>query len=123
MVRGRKAEDGVIPAKYELTETKSRNYATRTRRNVRNSDGTLVLNLGELDGGTLQTVEYAEKRGKPCLVIQLDNATHPDPQMVAEWLKEQNIRFLNVAGPRESKRPGVYRQSFEFMERLLHIRL
>jgi predicted Rossmann fold nucleotide-binding protein DprA/Smf involved in DNA uptake len=116
---GRRAEDGVIPDCYQLTETKARNYATRTKRNVRESDGTLVLNLGELDGGTLQTVEYAEKRGKPCLVVQLDDAVHPDPQEVAEWLKEQSICVLNVAGPRESKRSGIYRQSFGFLDRLL----
>jgi predicted Rossmann fold nucleotide-binding protein DprA/Smf involved in DNA uptake len=118
---GRKAEDGVIPESYQLTETKARNYATRTKRNVRDSDGTLVLNLGEFDGGSLQTVEYAEKRGKPCLVVQLDNAGHLGSLEVTNWLMEHGIRVLNVAGPRESKRPGIYRQSFEFLEHFVMI--
>lgn len=116
---GRKAEDGFIPENYQLMETSARNYATRTKWNVRDSDGTLVLNLGELDGGTLETVEYARKYDKPCLVVQVDDAVCVDPQKIAEWLKAQCIRVLNVAGPRESKRPGIYHKSFQFLERFL----
>ena len=74
---GRLAEDGVIPAHYPLTETKSSIHSVRTRRNVREADGTLVFNLGELDGGTLLTVNYARERGKPCLLVQLDDSAHP----------------------------------------------
>jgi hypothetical protein len=112
---GRRAEDGIIPDRYQLTETKTREYETRTRKNVRDSDGTLILNLGELGGGTLKTAEYAEKRGKPCLVVQLDDMTRQDLQKVTVWLKEQDISVLNVAGPRESKCPGIYQQSLDFL--------
>ena len=41
--RGRTAEDGPIPARYPLRETESAKYDVRTRRNVRDSDGTLIL--------------------------------------------------------------------------------
>jgi hypothetical protein len=116
---GRRAEDGMIPDRYRLTETATREYATRTRRNVRESDGTLVLNLGALDGGTLATVAYAGKRCKPCRVVQLDDAACLSSQDIAEWLKLHDIRVLNVAGPRESKRPGIYLQGCDFLRRLL----
>ena len=55
--QGRRAEDGPIPDGYPLVETAERNYQTRTRRNVEDSDGTLILNLGKLDGGTAFTVK------------------------------------------------------------------
>lgn len=115
---GRRAEDGIIPARYPLDETKSRNYATRTKWNVRDSDGTLILNIGELDGGTMETVEYAAKTGKPCLVVQLDDNEHPQPATVKNWLRENSVRFLNVAGPRESKRPGIYDIASEYLTEL-----
>nr|NIR98506.1 hypothetical protein [Gammaproteobacteria bacterium]NIV21191.1 hypothetical protein [Gammaproteobacteria bacterium] len=35
---GRRAEDGVIPARYPLHETPSSDYAQRTAWNVRDSD-------------------------------------------------------------------------------------
>src|SRR5690606_4861542 len=44
--RGRRAEDGPIPARYPLAETASSDYAERTRRNVLDADATLVLTWG-----------------------------------------------------------------------------
>ena len=43
---GRRVEDGFIPEQYLLKETGARNYATRTRCNVRDTDGTLIVNVG-----------------------------------------------------------------------------
>ena len=116
---GRRAEDGVIAARYPLTETRSPTHSVRTRRNVREADGTLVFNLGALDGGTLLTVAYATQRGKPCLLVQLDDSRHPDVAAVRAWLAANAIRVLNVAGPRESKRPGIYGGVRGFLEGVL----
>lgn len=118
---GRRAEDGVIPEKYPLMETRSREYGVRTRLNVRSADATLVLNLGELTGGTQLTVIYALKRGKPCLVVQLDDRQHATPEAVAQCLRLQNVRVLNIAGPREGKAPGIYRASLSFLDRLFSL--
>jgi hypothetical protein len=52
---GSKAEDGPIDARYQLKETPSKKYDARTCRNVIDSDGTLILNAGELADGTLKT--------------------------------------------------------------------
>lgn len=71
--RGRKAEDGPIPARYPLTETSSAEYAQRTEWNVRDSDGTLVLTRGQPTGGTALTIELAERLGKPYLVVDLES--------------------------------------------------
>jgi len=111
--RGRRAENGTIPPKYPLQETESRSYNKRTKLNVQESDATLVLNLGELEGGTAYTVQVAEKLGKPYLIVALDRVA--DPGSVAAWLNEQGVQVLNVAGPRECERPGIYDQSLRFL--------
>lgn len=118
---GRRAEDGRIPDAYPLMETRSPKYETRTRKNVRAADGTLVLNVGPLTGGTRLTVTHAEKIKKPCLLVQLGDADHATPEMVVEWLKVNGISTLNIAGPREGKAPGTYRQSFDFLEEVFAI--
>ena len=41
--KGRKAEDGRIHEKYALTELATNSYPERTKRNVRESDGTAYL--------------------------------------------------------------------------------
>jgi MFS family permease len=117
--RGRRAEDGVVDARYRLRETASANYRVRTRCNIEDSDGTLILNLGPLEGGTLATRRYAKRLGKPCLVLQLD-ATAPEAlcRHAIAWLRAHEIDCLNIAGPRESTRPGTYAAVTCFLDRL-----
>ncbi len=117
--RDRKAEDGPVPAKYLLIETESANYRARTVRNVVDSDATLILNMGELEGGSLETLRIAEWRDKPVRVVQLDSAlSDRDIPDLREWLQSARVQTLNVAGPRESKRPGTYDAALALLRRL-----
>ena len=115
--RGRRAEDGVISRAFDLTETESSKYWVRTEKNVIDSDGTLILVIGALSGGTELTYRMAIKHGKPHLVADLRNRT-----AMAEtrrWLGEHQIRSLNVAGPRESSARGITRETQSFITALL----
>ncbi len=115
----RRAEDGPIPARYQLTETEGHGYHARTVRNVRDGDATLILNLGDLQGGSLETMLIAQRQGKPVRVLQLDaRLTDPELAEVREWLRLIAVYTLNVAGPRESKRPGIYEMASALFERL-----
>ena len=115
--RGRLAEDGPIAEAYPLQETPERRYAQRTEWNVRDSDGTLILAAGRPRGGTKLTARLAQELGKPCLVVDLDFA--PDFDAVRDWLTANDIRILNVAGPRASQQPGSGEQAAEFLRALL----
>jgi len=113
---GREAEDGKIPWKYQLVELDHGGYRQRTGRNVEDSDGTLIINRGDLDGGSLATQVFALRLKKPCLVVQVDlDITSNETASLLEWVRQHKIRTLNVAGPRESKRPGIYRLTFELL--------
>ncbi len=111
--RGRRAEDGPIPSHFPLQETTSAKYDVRTRRNVRDSDGTLVLTLGDPTGGTALTVAAAERLGKPLLVLYLD--LQPLPALVPEWASLHHLPTINVAGPRESTAPGIGPMAADFL--------
>jgi hypothetical protein len=115
--RGRRAEDGPIPERYPLTETSSRGYPQRTRCNVLDSDGTLVLTRGRPTGGTALTVQIAAENRKPYRVVDLSRPA--DPAEVRSWCQTHQIQVLNVAGARESEQPGVYVQAAEFLRALL----
>jgi predicted Rossmann fold nucleotide-binding protein DprA/Smf involved in DNA uptake len=114
--RGRRAEDGTIPARYPLTETRSRDYRVRTRRNVLAADATLVLARGRLAGGSALTRRLALAAGKPCLVVDL--AAAPAAAAVRRWLRANRVRVLNVGGPRASTHPGIHAEALAF---LLHV--
>jgi len=111
--KGRKAEDGPIPDRYPLKETESNSYPVRTEMNVRDSDGTLILTWGRPTGGTALTVRLAKRHKKPCMVIDLKNAGNQSS--IKDWLEKKQIGILNVAGPRESKNPGISKLAYDFL--------
>ena len=115
--KGRKAEDGPIDPKYPLKETKSAQYQFRTLANVMEADGTLILTFGTPSGGTAFTIEAALKHKKHYLVIDLKRK--PNPSMVRDWANMLKIGILNVAGPRESKIPGIYEQAKNLLKGIL----
>lgn len=116
--RHRLAEDGAIPAKYPLRETTTEQIDVRTELNVLDSDATLILAVGTPRDGTGFTEVCAKHHQKPCLVVDLDNPIQTEE--VRAWIQTYQIRILNVAGPRESERPGcIYRAASEFLTRVL----
>lgn len=118
---GRRAEDGRLPSRYLLRETDSPRYDVRTRQNVLDSDATLVLFRQTLSGGTELTYRLALREGRPCLAVDLGPSIEglPDAAATRDWIKRLKIRRLNVAGPRESQRPGIYEQAKAYLHSLL----
>ncbi len=99
----RMAEDGRIDDRYPVVELAGAGYRQRTRQDVIDSDGTLVIYNGELSGGTRETVRFCERLGKP--FVALDALTVDEAEMVERALAfvvEQGVAVLNVAGPRAS---------------------
>lgn len=108
--RGRLDEDGVIPERYpNLVETSSADWDERTRANVRDSDGTLIVSRGPLTGGSKFTREAARSMGRPVLHLDLAETPVGEADRIARrWIHANQIRTLNVAGPRASKDPGLH---------------
>lgn len=110
--RGRRSEDGPIPSRFQLRELPSSDYAQRTEQNVRDSDGTLILYRGALRGGTRLTARFCRTHRRPFRTVDLSQISG-DLELaqialeIREWLNDQNVNVLNVAGPRESSAVGV----------------
>jgi len=111
--RGRRAEDGRIPAHYPLRELDCERYRDRTERNVLDADGTIILIRGVMDGGTALTARWAARNSKPSIIIDLQHP--PGTEIIYGWMAANRIKVLNVAGPRESKQHGIYAQAKEFL--------
>src|SRR5262249_46401917 len=114
--KGRKAEDGVIDPRYNLTETPSEDYSQRTEWNVRDSDGTAVFSVRrELRGGSLLTVEIAAQYNKPVIRLCAQEERTHHAKELRSFIEKFGSSAVNVAGPRESDEPGIYR----FVSRVL----
>jgi Circularly permutated YpsA SLOG family len=112
--KGRLAEDGPIDFQYPLKETPSECYSERTEWNVRDSDATVIFSIAaELTGGSKETLELARQHHKPCLHL---HSRLPDGAgQLRTFLEKNNVKVLNVAGPRRSHEPAVG----QFVQRLL----
>lgn len=119
--RGRQAEDGPIARRYPLHEIDG-GYAERTRRNIEESDGTLILHRGPLSEGTLYTMEVCEELGKPVCLVDAEKSS---PEMAAAtaraFIDEQQIGRLNVAGPRRSHWTLSYHYAHDAVCSLIHM--
>src|ERR1041385_2472442 len=134
---GRVCEAGVIPAEFPLQETERERSADapnvpraqRTEWNVRDSEGTLVIEseaetgashreaaTEESDGGTEWTIECARRYQRPLLVCEVDDASASDK--IQQWLAANAIRTLNVAGPAESTSLGIGDKAYAMLRSL-----
>lgn len=118
--RGRLAEDGPIAENYtRLVELNTEDYAARTRRNVLDADATLILCPGQPEGGTALTERLARTHGRAVLVIDIDQAPISSTlQHIRAWIKKTKPTILNIAGPRESRFPGLYARTSILLEKL-----
>jgi Circularly permutated YpsA SLOG family len=115
---------GLLTKYPNMLEAETSDPAERTKRNVRDSDVTIVLvqskDQKELPGTKL-TIETARRLGRPHLAVvvgDLDAATR-----LSQWLNDRSgkkpIRTINVAGPRESEARGLYAQAKRLLETVL----
>lgn len=109
--RGRRAEDGVVPARFDqLKEHRFAAYAARTRSNIEDSDATVIFAKLPLRAGSRLTADLVRDTTKPLLIQSAEQAIG-DPGVCAacltNWICAEKIEVLNVAGSRESKAPGL----------------
>jgi hypothetical protein len=85
---------GLVAGDYD-----ARVYPKRTKDNVANSDGTVLFgNVGS--PGCSLTVRYCKELGKPF-------CTNPSSEQLCDWIRDNRISVLNVAGNREHTNPGI----------------
>jgi len=120
---------GAIPETYrgKMQEypdqgSNAQNYRERTKANVRDSHATLILVESlPLKGGTKLTAETATAFMKSHCVIDM-SAAHAKEDAL-KWLRQflgmSSALVLNVAGPRESKSPGIQARTKAFLSELL----
>jgi len=117
--KGRIAEDGVISSVYSLIELPSRDYSVRTLKNIQQSDATVIVYFGELEGGSLNTKRFSNQEKKPLLLINgMEKTPTQSGRMLSSFLEEYVIKVLNVAGSRASKCPTCYAYTKQMLTEL-----
>ena len=119
---GRLAENGIIPVNYPLMELVGGGYDDRTKRNVLESDGTVIIYFDILEGGTKITFDYCVSLSKPHLLfdgLKIEEAKVA--QDIATFVRAHDVHVLNFAGPRASKEPRGYAYAHSMMSGFLQL--
>ncbi len=117
--KGRKAEGGPLPGRYNLREMPTASYPERTAQNVLDSDGTLIVSHGSLSGGSALTRTLAQRHGRPWIHVDLKTTPRDEAaSRVLEWIDEHALKVLNIAGPRASEDPEIYGETLALLERI-----
>ena len=120
--KGRRTEDGSLPMRYHLKEMDTTDYRERTRQNIIDSQGTLIIARGPLTGGSKLTRSYAKVIGRPNCVIDLTLREEFEAAIIVKsFILENGIQVLNVAGPRLSHQPWIYDDVKTVLETALYL--
>lgn len=112
--KGRRAEDGVVPRRYQLQEHSDAAYQPRTIENIKDSDLTVVFARSPVSPGSRFTLSQCRRHGKKHLWL----ANFPDAEADARCLRAALNAFdgvLHIAGSRESKCPGIYQHTLRVL--------
>jgi hypothetical protein len=117
--KGRMSDDGVLNARYNVKDIDTPSYFDRLKRNIVDSEGTVVLSHGQLVVGTKAAKDLAEKYGKPFLNINLSK--HPLNHAIAlirKWLAKHDIDTIYFTGTKTSGgyNPNVYDEVIQIIE-------
>lgn len=108
---------GLLATYPNFEATESDDPDDRTVRNVGATDATLVVIRGETTSpGTALTCRSAQALGVPLAIVDLA-ARDRDAQLASFVAGLPRACTLNVAGPRESERPGIYAEVTSFLLR------
>ena len=104
---------------FGLIQTKSEDYKERTLLNVKYSDGTVIFGMKDTKGnisgiGTILTIKISIDLKKHLII-------NPGGKEFKEWIVNNNIRTLNVAGNRGKQNKSIYRKVYGFLKKNLLI--
>ena len=109
MPKGFKAHDGNHPdfaTHFNIIEHSSPSYPPRTALNVKESDGTIRFASDFESPGELLTLKMINQYKKPNISINIED-NNITPENVKQWIHENNISILNIAGNSERTSPGI----------------
>ncbi len=109
-----------LKTRYGMVEHTSDKYPPRTFSNVKDSDGTVRLACYWNSPGELLTQKAIEQYHKPHFDIHVDSAAElfvarSCQQELLDWLAQNKIKTLNVAGNSERTAPGIYSAVLTFL--------
>ncbi len=116
--KDRRTENGTLDARYDYVIPYGEGYPPRTRRNIQESDQTVVFYQRSFGAGTKLTIKICQELGKERYVYDIAKPSEVLDQIIKE-LALCLTGVVNWAGSRESSSPGIQAKTFGLVREIL----
>ncbi len=118
----RLAEDGPLSDKYNLQEIATDNYLDIYKKNILESNGTLLIFCERCIEKQYLTQKLAKSFDRPHIEINLKNiSAFTGALKIASWINENNVEIMHVTGPPTSEDVLIYDKTKDIIEAVLQL--
>ncbi|CAB5160371.1 hypothetical protein D3OALGA1CA_5015 [Olavius algarvensis associated proteobacterium Delta 3] len=119
-----KGETRQLPKKYRVQQIEGSDRVDAARQNLIDSDGTLLMSHGGLSRFSDRVRAIAMDFNQPCLHVDLNSTTaFSTAQTINQWVRQQKIEILHVAGARTDQDPNIYQSTLDILEAFFYLHL
>ena len=124
VLNGKMTEDGPLPEKYNLKEMPDQNHSEKTKKNIKEACGTLILSHGKYSEQFGFVKKMSQRLGKPVLDVDLHTTVAFNAAtLINDWIVDNDIRVLNVTGPRDEQDPKIYQATLDIIQAVFFLNL
>jgi Circularly permutated YpsA SLOG family len=113
---------GFWPGRYNLKTVDKPSYHDRLKKNIIDSDGTVILTCGQLVLGSKIINQLAVKNNKPCLYLDLTkcSVTHAISS-IRKWITNNEIETIYFTGSKPVDDFNIYEETIRIIDGVCNV--
>lgn len=122
--KGRSSNVSVSPNKYGLVEMTTSNQTETFKRNIRESDGTLILSHGASSADLANTTRIIQRFSAPLLHVDLNlTGAFNAATLINDWIVCNDLHILHVTGLSQNKPDKLYPATLDILQAVYFLNL
>ena len=119
----KKMADGISrPEQSNLKAINRPSYHDRLEKNIKVSDGIVIITYGQLVIGSKIIKDLANKNQKPCLFIDLTECSiNHVISSIRKWMTRNNIEAVYFTGSKPVGKSSIYEETVRIIEGILRV--
>lgn len=110
--------------KYNLVEMPTANPTEILKKNIRESDGTLILSHGTLSRKEKNAANSTRRYSTPLLHVDLNNTSAFNAaSLINDWIIDNDLTILHVTGPSENEDEKIYPATLDILQAVYFLNL
>jgi Circularly permutated YpsA SLOG family len=116
--------DATIADKYHLLEMPTTNPAENLKKNIRESDGTLILFHGRLSRDTEHALRTTRRYTTPVLYLDLNSTSAFNAaSLINDWIIDNDLGILHVTGPSQREDQKIHTATLDILQAVYFLNL